>query len=196
MYIQVISGTTDDEAGIRRLGSRWEAELSDTPGWLGTTAGYSPQHRTFLIVVRFAEKAAARASARRAEHRAWWEELVKHFDDPPAVDDYTDETLYLGGGDDHAGFVQLMRGHTSDRGALEVIGRELNASLDRPDILGGLFAWHAEDHDRFLDVVYFTSEEDARAGETQMSDLLQRWVELTSDLEFFDIPQPRLISAE
>ena len=79
-------------------------------------------------------------------------------------------TLF-GGGKDDAGFVQVMQGRIKDRAkAEEFFGRTAEAEKmlggARPDVIGEVIAVH-DDGDTYTDVVYFSSEEEARANETK-----------------------------
>jgi hypothetical protein len=66
----------------------------------------------------------------------------------------------------------------------------------RPDVLGMLRLW---DGDTYLQVVYFASEEQARAAERSEPPAdapeLAELMSLTSDLTYLDLPDPLLRSA-
>jgi hypothetical protein len=68
------------------------------------------------------------------------------------------------------------------------------AGTPRDDVIGGVIAW---DGSHFTEVVYFTSEEEAREGEQsgpQQVALEKAWP-LTQDIEYFDLRTPWLVSA-
>ena len=167
MFVQVIKGRTNDAAGIRRQGERWrEAVLPGAIGFLGSTVGVSDDG-TFYAFARFADAASARANSDRPEQGAWWEETAKLFEGEPTFRETSDITVLLEGGSDSAGFVQVMEGTVSDRAKAEAL--ETDEMLEqlrtaRPDVIGTVRMWFAGG--AFVEAVYFTSEDEARAGET------------------------------
>jgi hypothetical protein len=80
------------------------------------------------------------------------------------------ETLF-GGGKDDAGFVQVMVGHVKDRAKADEMFKhaseaESMLSSVRPDVIGEVVALH-DDGDGYTDVVYFSSESEARTNEAK-----------------------------
>jgi hypothetical protein len=78
------------------------------------------------------------------------------------------ETLF-GGGKDDAKFVQVMQGRIKDQAKADSMFRkaadaEKMLGAARPDVIGEVIAIH-DDGDTYTDVVYFSSEEEARANE-------------------------------
>lgn len=199
MFIQVIQGTVADRQGLRRQLDRWAAELKPgATGWLGTTAGVTDDGQ-FIASARFESVEAARANSGRAEQGAWWAETEKCFAGPVTFQDCTDVDLLFGGGSDEAGFVQVLQGGPADRGQLRQLDEQFEATArqHRPDIMGWVRAWHADG--RFTELVYFTSEADAREGEAgEPSDerkrLIEEWRGAVGDIRFFDLREPWLYS--
>jgi hypothetical protein len=198
MFIQVISGTVTDAAAMQRLVERWEKELRPgAAGFLGTTEGTTDDNR-FIVLARFESSEAARKNSDRPEQGAWWAEMEKATDDVTVHDCSRVETLF-GGGKDDAGFVQVMQGRIIDQAKADAMftrASDAEAMLQsiRPDVIGEVIAIH-DDGDGYTDVVYFTSESEARANEQKpMPDDAQAMMqEMESALEvsdYLDLKQP------
>jgi hypothetical protein len=157
MFIQVISGTVTDPDAMERLSERWEQELKPgATGYLGVTQGIADS-----------PEAAAKNSA-RPEQGKWWAELEQVVKDVTVHDSSRVETLF-GGGKNDAKFVQVMQGRIKDRAKADAMfSRASDAEKllgeARPDVIGEVVAIH-DDGDTYTDVVYFSSEEEARANE-------------------------------
>ena len=199
MFMQVITGTVADPEGLRRQFDRWASELrGGAAGWLGSTEGVTEDGR-FVACVRFESAEAARANSQRPEQGAWWADTEKTLAGPATFQDCSTVDVYLGGGADTAGFVQVLQGGPVDRDRLGEIelGFEGIARQYRPDIMGWVMGWHPDD--RFTEVVYFTSEAAARQGETKeppedRQHLLDEWHQVVGQLTFFDLRNPWLRS--
>lgn len=198
MFVQVIEGKVADVDGMRRLMQRWTDELEPgATGYLGTTAGVTADGRS-IAVVRFESAEAAQANSERPEQGAWWSEMEACFDGDVSFADSSDVVTFLGGGSDDAGFVQVMKSHDLDRRAVERMDRlfEEHAPTFRPDVIGSLRVWTGADSD--YEVVYFTSEADARAGESapppaELQDMLPDFEEMAANTEYFDLTDPWLL---
>lgn len=170
MFVQIIQGRTTDAAALRRQFEAWDRELKPAAeGFLGSTAGVTADGDV-IALVRFHDEESARANSARAQQDAWWAETSQHiasaeFTDCPVVD------LHDGGGSDAAGFVQVILGRATDVAKARDIDASMRDRLPdlRPDIVGSYIAWHPDDG-RFFNVIYFTSEEEARANERAMED--------------------------
>ncbi|HEX2294288.1 MAG TPA: hypothetical protein VHN37_03165 [Actinomycetota bacterium] len=169
MFAQVIQGRATDPAGLRKQWERWVDEIKpDAQGFLGSTGGITAGGE-FFTIARFESEEAARANSDRPEQGAWWEETSQYIEDP-LFHDCREVELFGGGGSDDAGFVQVIQGKTKDVAK----SRELDARMEptlkerRPDVIGGINAWHPE-NGRFTTVIYFTSEAEARAKEKEMN---------------------------
>jgi hypothetical protein len=197
MFVQIIEARVQDAAGLRRQVEDWEQHLAaGATGWLGTTAGITEDGR-FILAARFASPEAARENADRPEQGQWWAVTEKMLDEVEFVE--SSDITSMGAGSDDAGFVQFMHGRVRDRNRLETLNAELNDRLTevRPDILGGYEL--ALPGDGFVAVTYFTSEAEARAGESQeppadLAESLGEWQALMVDVEWFDLPDPWLAS--
>ncbi len=197
MFLQVIRGPVQDVEGLQRLQERWTEELRPSAeGYLGTTSGVTPGGE-FIALVRFRDEAAGVANAHRPEQSAWWSEAEKCFSAPPVFAGSDDVTLYLDGGTDSAGFVQVMIGRCVDRAKAEALEQEWVPKLAplRPDLMGGFTAWHTDG--TFTEVAYFTSEAEARAGEAlelpeAVTNALAETNECYADISYFDLAEPWL----
>jgi hypothetical protein len=170
MFLQIIQGPVSDAALFEREASRWRDDLKPgAPGYLGCTWGISEDGVGFLAA-RFDSAASAEANSTRPEQGEWWAAMEKAF---AAVEfrDCAEVDAMMGGGSDEAGFVQVISGRVNDRAAARTMLREAEGQLavTRPDILGGVFAWHGGDGD-FTQLMYFRSVDDARAGEGSSDD--------------------------
>ena len=194
MFVQVIQGVTKDAEALRDQRSRWVRDLRPgADGFLGSTGGVSYDGE-FILVARFENEEAARRNSRRPEQDRWWSETAEHLDGEARFYDTTDVDLFLGGGSNDAGFVQIMQGVAKDRTRLaESLSKaEQWLRSNRPELMGGFVVWQDNE---FTQVVYFTSEDEARAGETQEPPAeLEDWTELVDDLKFIDLHQPWLTS--
>ena len=195
VFVQIIEGRAADADGMRRQMERWMEELRPgAEGFLGTTAGVTPEGRA-IAIVRFDSRAAATANSERAEQGAWWSEMEKCYDGEVSFTESEDVETFLDGGSDSAGFVQVMKGRDLDREAVARLDAlfEEHAPTVRPDVIGGLRAWTGPDS--AYDVLYFTSEEDARAGESkpmppEFDDAGADFEQMMANTEFLDLPDP------
>jgi hypothetical protein len=199
MFIQVLRGKLADEAGFRRTIDRWDSEVKQGAiGYLGTTAGVLDGGR-FVICARFESEELAMQNSNRPEQGEFFAEASKNFDGEPEFFNVTDVQQWLDGGSDSAGFVQVMIGHSPDRDALQAVAASDAETLraERPEVIGGLSGNFGSDG--FVNIAYFTSEAEARKGESsepseqgrEMRDEFQR---LMGDVEFLDIHEPILLS--
>jgi hypothetical protein len=166
--IQVLQGRATNPSGIRRELSRWQRQFAtDADGWLGAMAGVTEDGWS-VVVMHFASEAQACRSSDRPEHRAWWWEASRHlgevaFHDAPQV------RLFGDGRSDLAGYVQVIQGHIDDRERMASLGGDQEEVLAReaPHILGVTVAEHADRPGDFTQILYFTSEQDARRFEQE-----------------------------
>lgn len=195
MFMQLIHGPATDAQAVKDRAERWVTELGPgAAGWLGTTGGATSDGEVVLCA-QFASAEAARRNSERPEQGAWWSETERLFSGPVSFSDFDDVVEIGGGSAADAGFVQVMVGHTSDP-AREVklthqfaeVAREL-----RPDIVGGLAGIRADGE--FGQVVYFSSEDAARAGERapmppEWREAFEEEQKLITDIRFFDLTAP------
>jgi hypothetical protein len=195
MFVQVIKGHTSDAAGIRRQLDRWQSDVKPgATGYLGTTGGIADDG-TVIMFARFADAAAATANSERAEQSAWWQETAKYFDGDPTFRESTDTSSMLAGGSNDAGFVQVMEGTVKDRAKAEAFEtpemlEQLKAA--RPDLIGSFRVWF--DGGAFVEAAYFTSESDARKGESSsdFSGPQDEYMALYGEMTFTDLREPLL----
>jgi hypothetical protein len=200
MFIRVIQGRATNPPGIRRDLGRWQRLLAaDADGWLGSTTGITEDGWS-ITVVRFASEAHARRNSDRPEQREWWRDASQHLarvisHDAPKVHIYRD------GGSAQAGFVQVIQGHTDDIERMASLGRDQDDVLAReaPHLLGVTVAEHADRPGDFTQIVYFTSEQDARrfAQEPPAAadePVLERLRSLMTNVRCFDLRDPQLLS--
>jgi hypothetical protein len=200
MFAQVIQGRTSDPEIIRTATDRWVQELSPgAEGWLGSTAGVTDDGR-FVVVVRFESADAARHNSERPEQGRWWEATSSAFQDVTFLDS-DDVLVELTGDPAQAGFVQVMQGQVTDPDRARKIMSELPPDLMsryRPDVLGSVMISTGDG--RWVQVVYFTSEEEARAAENKEppKEMAEAMSELGSlsvgETQFLDLRRPVLSS--
>jgi hypothetical protein len=202
MFAQVIQGRTSDAAGLRAALDRWVEEVRPgSIGWLGSTIGIT-EDGTVLAVARFDSAEAAGNNAQRPEQARWWEETSRFFDGEVTFRDSEDVTVDLPGDPDRAGFVQVMQGRVTDveraRQVMASLPGELMAA-HRPDVLGSVVIGFPDG--AWTQVIYFTSEADAREGERkepplELRDAMERMGKLSvGEMVFHDLRQPLLASA-
>ena len=200
MFVQVIQGQVSDREQVRAAMGRWVRELAPgAAGWLGTTAGVTDDGR-FIAVARFDSEDAARRNSDRPEQDQWWADTAKLFDGAATFSDSTEVDLDIQGDPDEAGFVQVIQGRSSDPArARELMSQDSQKwAAFRPDIIGSLGAGHTGGG--YTAVLYFTSEEEARKGESkQTPPELKEQMDAMQALEvgeptFFDLRDPWLYS--
>src|SRR3954469_5364408 len=200
MFVQIIQGRTSDPDILRTASERWVEELSPgATGWLGSTAGVTDDGRV-VVVVRFEAAEAARRNSDRPEQGRWWEEISRSMEDVTFLDS-EDVTVELSGDPERAGFVQVMQGQVTDPDRARKIMAEMPPDLMaryRPDVLGSVMI--GSDDGRWVQVVYFTSEQEARAAEGQeppaeMAEAMQEMGSLSvGETQFLDLRRPVLSS--
>jgi hypothetical protein len=200
MFVQIIEGTVHDVEALLQQTERWERDVRPgADGYLGSTSGVADGGR-MVSVVRFESEAAARRNSARPEQDAWWRETSNLFGSDVSFTDATEIYLAGKGGSDDAGFVQVIRGRAKDPERLKALDNQLNEIViqNRPEFMGGLVAWRGAD---FTYTAYFTSEEDARAGERRVEGLseeqrtmLEEWMSLMEDVRYLDLRDPQFSS--
>ena len=117
------------------------------------------------------------------------------FDGDVKFHDCDNAQMFLNGGSDDAGFVQVMQGRLSDP---ERFRRFMDQPMDmlqeqRPEIIGGTIA--IDDDGFFTETISFRSEEEARVGEKkEMPEDRRREFEeemsQVSDMRYLDLHSP------
>lgn len=201
MFVQVIRGHARDRAGLEQQWKRWQHDLQPTAdGYLGATAGVA-EDGTFIAMVRFESERAARHNQARADQTTWWQETVACFDGDVAFHDCTETDLWGAGGSDDAGFVQIRQGVSKDPDRLldlYVNQCKVRTLPYRPEVIGGLFAWHPGGDGGFTLSAYFTSEADARRGENidEFRTFYDDIAAVMQDLTYIDLRHPWLSTRE
>jgi hypothetical protein len=200
MFVQVIEGRVADAGAAKAALDLWVKDLAPgATGWLGSTAGVTEDGR-FIATARFESADEARRNSGRPEQDAWWSGTSKLFTDEPAFHDSEDVDVDMVGDMDTAGFVQVMRGRTNDpERAREIMNDDsIDWQAFRPDILGSVAIGH--EGGGYTMVLYFTSEEDARAGESkepppEVKAQMEAMDSLSDGMpDFFDLKEPWLYS--
>ncbi len=196
MFIQIVEGTCTRQDELRALGDEWRRELAPgAAGWLGGTYGFTDDN-LFIGVVRFESRDAAMASSERPEHGEWAKRMTELLDGPAEFHDCDDVTLFLDGGSDDAGFVQVIRGKADDPERLKAMLSAIDGLHEmRPEIIGGSLAIEADG--TFTETVAFTTEEAARAGEGKEppEEVRSEIEDLFKDAKFYDLRNPWFESA-
>jgi len=170
MFLQVMQGKVGDRDALERQMELWRTQFRPTAkGFLGSTSGFTDDGQ-FVALARFESVEAAAANSHMPEQNAWWEKLAAAFDGEVGFTDCAEVDTMMGGGSDAAGFVQIMRGRAVDPAAMRDTSAEMEKALAaaRPDIVGGIVGWHGDRE--FVQAIYFTSVDAARAGEKTMQD--------------------------
>lgn len=200
MFIQVITGKVTDADGLRAQDERWYQELRPgATGFLGSTTGITDDGR-FVATVRFESAEAAKRNSERPEQGAWWSEMEKCVSNV-AFHDCSKVVTFFGGGSDDATFVQVMQGRVVDAASLDALEARMRESERafrdfRPDLLGETIAFH-DDGNTYTDIVYFTSEADARANEqkqptAEIEQLMELLMSAVAVDEYIDLEDPTL----
>jgi hypothetical protein len=199
VFIQVMQGRALDPPGIRRELNRWQRQLAtDADGWLGATAGVTEDGWS-IVVMHFDSEQQARRNSDRPEQRAWWREASRHLGEV-AFHDATKVRLYANGRSDLAGYVQVIQGHIDDLERRASLGDDQQEVLaqEAPHILGVTVAEHADRPGDFTQILYFTSEQDARLFEQEPPVDADEPAEeerrgLMTNLRSFDLREPQML---
>ena len=193
MFIQVIQAKSSRQDEVRALMEEWGDLPNEDSGFLGSTNGFTDDG-TFIGVVRFESKEKAMANSARPETDAMAQRMAELMDGPPTFQDCDDVTVWLAGGSDDAGFVQIIQGRTDDPDRLKQVMTDdtRDVGSERPDIIGGTFA--LADDGTFTNTVAFTDEASAREGEKNSSPP-EGMQELMGDLKYYDLRDPWFASA-
>jgi hypothetical protein len=134
MFVQVIQGQVSEPGRVRVALDRWAEELAPgAEGWQGSTAGVTDDGR-FIAIARFESEEAARRNSGRPEQARWWTETSKLFIGGATFKDSRDVVVDISGDPDQAGFVQVMRGRTSDPPAIKAQMEEMDKlSVGEPE---------------------------------------------------------------
>lgn len=193
MFIQVMQAKCSRPDEVRAFAEKWSQDVAD--GFLGGTFGVTDDGY-FLGIVRFASAQAAAANSERPETDELSREFAGLMDGPIEFADYDDVSEFLDGGSGRAGFVQVIRGTTSDVAAAKALMADTGSLKEmRPEIIGGTFA--VGDDGGFTETVYFTDEASARSGEQQdpPAEVRETIEDLMAGAAFYDLRSPWFESA-
>jgi len=195
LFIQIIQGKCRDADQIHRLSDEWRETMgSKAEGWLGGTYGITDDNE-FVGVVRFESREAAARNSTRPEQSEWWSRMEQCFDGEVTFHDCDNSMMFLNGGSDDAGFVQVIQGRLEDP---ERFRHFMEQPMDmlheqRPEIIGGTIA--IDENGWFTETVSFRSEEEARKGEQmdmpdpQRSEFEQEMAQVR-DMRYLDLHRP------
>jgi hypothetical protein len=167
MLIQILRGRVRDPELFNTQAADWGTDLRPkASGWLGSTWGIT-RNGTGVIITRFESADAAKSYPDQSVQKDWLAQLKKAFEGEPEFLESEDVDLYLQGGSDDAGFVQIMEGTAKNKDDFKEQTATLNADLGktRPDLLGSTRIWLQGGH--VIIVAYFKSEAEARKKEAE-----------------------------
>ncbi|MGY1730463.1 hypothetical protein ACI798_02995 [Geodermatophilus sp. SYSU D01045] len=201
MFVQVIQGRTTDTDAVYTAIEEWVTQLSPgADGWLGSTTGVTDDG-WLVAVARFESAEAARRNSDRPEQGRWWDGVRRLFDGEPTFLDSEDVVVDVFGDPDRAGFVQVIQGQTTDvqraKELVRQVPRERLAEF-RPEILATVMV--TQEDGRWVQVAYFTSEDEAREGErreppAEWREVMEELVRLAKEPpEYLDLRGPLLHS--
>jgi hypothetical protein len=196
VFIQIIQGKCTRQQELHSLLDEWRRDLGPSAqGWLGGTYGFTDDDM-FVGVVRFESREAAMANSDRPDQDEWASRMRELFDGPIEFHDCDDVTMFLDGGSDRAGFVQIIRGKVDDPQRLKAMLADTDMLHElRPDIVGGTLA--IEPDGTFTETVAFTDEPSAREGEQKEPppEVREELSYAMRDAVFYDLHQPWFESA-
>ena len=195
MFIQVIQGQCKDADRVHQLTDEWRETLGPTAeGWLGGTYGITDDGQ-FVAVVRFDSREAAAKNSARPEQGEWWRKMEECFDGAVTFHDCDDVTMFLDGGSDDAGFVQIIQARVTDPEKFKDFVTQPMDSLHeaRPEILGGTVAIDADGW--MTQTVAFSTEAEAREGEAkempeEMRAEFETEMSTLQDVKYLDLHHP------
>lgn len=200
MFMQVFQGQVRHAEPVYVELDQWVKEIArGTTGWIRSAAGVTDDKR-FIGFALWESQDDARRHAARPEQQHWWQAFSTLFVDLPTTIESADVFVDLPGDPEHAHFVQVMQGRSTnpDR-ARELLGsHRAEWAAFRPEILGTVGCLH--DDGTYTMAVYFTDEQAAREGERKQPppDLKAEMDELmslsTGEPEYFDLRSPWLHS--
>lgn len=192
MFVNVMRARSVHAATIHSAWQQWAASAHPgADGFLGSTAGVATDGQ-LVLVARFTDAEAAGQHTGR-DGVAPGLGMIARAASPLSVFESDQVDVSMGGGSDDAGFVQLLFGRGDRERARDLLAQgEDILRRERPDIIGGFTVWR---DGTFVDVAYFRSEDEARAGESrELSAQARAWFEdlavVMSIEEFVDLPDP------
>jgi hypothetical protein len=199
MFVQIIQAKVKDADGVRNAMETWKSEVGPkAQGWLGTTAGIT-SNKELVAVARFESEEIAMKNSDRPEQSKWWENFSQNLEGEATFFNSSGVSLSGTGGSDNAGFVQVMQGKVNDIEKAKALDARMEQEMPnkRPDVIGSLTAY--QEDGTFYSVIYFTSLEEARQGEKEMTENpppeMEEWGSLMAgEMKFYDLEEPVLES--
>ena len=200
MFIQIIQGRCHDADQMRQLSEEWREKLAPSAeGWLGGTYGVTDDGE-FVAVVRFESREAAAKNSTRPEQGEWWGKMQACFDGEVSFHDCDNAMMFLNGGADDAGFVQIIQGRVTDPERFRHFMEQPMDALQeaRPEIIGGTIAMESDGW--FTETIAFRSEEAAREGEqkempAEIQQAFEEEMASVADVKYLDLHHPWFSSA-
>lgn len=199
MFVQVITAKVKDAEGAKQAMEAWTTErAAQADGWLGTTAGITGDGQ-ILALARFESEEAAMKNSDSPEQSKWWESFSQNLDGEASFFNSSETYVSGQGGSDDAGFVQVMNGKVNDTQKAKELDERMDGEMSgrRPDVIGSLTATGSDG--TFWTAIYFTSLEEARQGEKEMTENpppeMAEWAALMEgEIKFYDLEEPLLVS--
>lgn len=192
MDVLVINAQAERTEALREAWTTWTAGLArSAPGYLGATAGVGASG-DFVSMLRLGPG----RDARDPTQAGGWDSVAGCLSGV-TVRRSTRTDVWNRGGADDAGFVQIREGVSSDPDRLRhlyVVEQPVRMGPHRPEVLGGMFAWHGDAG--FTLSAYFTSEEAARGGE-QLEEFAPFFADIDAvmgEVTYLDLSDPWLAS--
>lgn len=202
MFIQMVQGGCAQQDDMRMLVDDWCKAMSERPGWLGGTYGFTDDG-SFVGVVRYESAAACRELCSSDDAALWWACAETLFTGAPEIHQSEDVAIMLEGGSDDAGFVQVIQSRVKPENRarlLDLVQREeAELSKYRPDVIGGTIA--IDEDGVVTETVAFTSESEARIGEkrempAEVAQQFDEQMTLVEDVTYIDLHHPWFASGE
>jgi hypothetical protein len=193
VFIQMVAGRCNEDDDMRMLVDDWCRRMSDEPGWLGGTYGFT-EEGMFLGVVRYESAGAWKECCSADDAGMWWAAAEEVFDGKPEFHQSEDVIMMLDGGSDDAGFVQVMRGRVVDSEKLRrlMTDQHMTSMLHqaRPEIIGATLI--IEDDGTFTETVSFTDEASARRHEAEAmpAEVAADLEEAIAEVDYHDLHKP------
>lgn len=197
MFVQFIWGKVKDREAVTSLVKEWDTTIRPAAGdgFLGSTWGITEDDMMF-VAVRFADEDAKNKLSDSPEQDAWYRRLVETgLEGEPKFAETGEVEIMGDGGSNDAGFVQVISGQFNDKDKWLEVNRKFTALDQPPHILGGYDG--LLENNRFVSVIYFTNEADARKAEAEgmpddMEPLMDEWRStMSGEPHFTDLKQPR-----
>lgn len=193
MFVRVIDAAVVSKALLRNAWDHLHDELARTDVWSASVGGVGSNGR-FLATMCFTSPSGTDVLESDPLVARWWADLHLHLEEP-TVQDSTSADILIPGGSEAATFVQFIRGRSSDPERMSAINKAMQAEVQmhRPEILGSSIAWHAGGV--FTETVYFTSEQEARLGESRefpggIKGLFEELMQLVQEIAYIDVRSP------